>query len=565
MRRVTKGARLAVAAAILTSLLCGAALFKLAAVPRVTRALTPPPSELPERHLALATPDGLLVVEAEAAYRLTPSLERLSWPDGLHVTQIRSVAWLDGALAIVYNGSSPDRPVRDGVVVVRHDRVDEIEVPALRSPERLLSVQAVGDHFELYLVTDFQFGVGTNTAHLMTAELPREATSALRFIEAPISSKIHVTAIEGVLRVNDQPLLLVGERNAHWLIDFQGNLKTMPGGATSVWSASHIPWPAHSPVGRGMRTPFLDEHGGFQAFASGVTYLTFALDGQGRLGALPVTHGLDEPGVLVTSYAGERLELKHARRRLYAASPSHVVWRAVATSSAPYDFAAFPLHGNWLALSDGVKEVALVDNDGARLQPTSTAATVLALTGRPIVDWLALLALLGGFALALPLLAIRTARALRILDEKAPRADQPGASGLLTGTLRLQPGAVVHIEGSGRAALVGICELQSAGGTVELTSGPQLLDGAYHRPLVDGDTVYAVGTVEVDGEGGPMRATHKKRLVPAQGRYFIGRGTAADFARDLAARENAALLRFALLHLSFALTVLGFLALRPFA
>jgi hypothetical protein len=219
----------------------------------------------------------------------------------------------------------------------------------------------------------------------------------------------------------------------------------------------------------------------------------------------------------------------------------------------------------WLLLSDTEKEVALLDSDLNRAQPTSIEATVLALTDRPIADWLALLGLLGGFALMLPLLALRTVYTLRILDEQPPRPDQPGAAGVLAGTLRIPPGAVVQIDRDGRAALTGVCELQVPGGALELSSGPQLLDGAHQRPLVDGDKVYVVGRVASDSAGGPMRATHKRRVVPERGRYLIGRGSVTDFARHLSARENAHLLRFALLHLSLALTLLGFLALRPFA
>jgi hypothetical protein len=62
-----------------------------------------------------------------------------------------------------------------------------------------------------------------------------------------------------------------------------------------------------------------------------------------------------------------------------------------------------------------------------------------------------------------------------------------------------------------------------------------------------------------------MRMSQRLRLEPDGTTWLIGRGGPAEFARHFAARENARLLRFALVHLSLALALLVALGLRPFA
>ena len=276
---------------------------------------------------------------------------------------------------------------------------------------------------------------------------------------------------------------------------------------------------------------------------------------------LSIAHSLDEPGVIETVQDDRRLELRVVHRKLYASSPAHVGWRAVASVALPSELAAFPTEHGWIALSTLGDEAVALDADGARVRPTTSAATVAALTGRPLSDWLALLGLVGVLLLLLPLVVWRTVGTLRLLDEPPPRPDQPDAAGVMVGTLRLQPGVVVHTDGAGRAALSGVCALQAGGVTLELASRPLRFDGSA-TPLVDGDPIYVLGRVETDTAGGPMRASQRKRLVPLRGRYVIGRGGAADFARHLEARANAGLVRFALVHLGLAATILGFLSMR---
>ena len=539
MSRVSKGARLAVAAALVASVLCVVSLARLAALPSVASILAPREQPVAPR-LAIATDEGLLVIAADSAFLITPSLERMpfAWPAGAHVDLILSSAWNAGRLALICRQGREDK-VLD--VSIAGARVTEVGMPMRVKP---LAVHRAGTGFHLYYLDGM---------HLIRASLDQP------YFADPwrvgLAYNIHLDAIEGMVFTDGTPLLIVGERGAHWLIDFSGQIHPMPAGATALWSASHIP----SAVAlRGARVPFLDEEGVAHAFSSGLGYGAFTVEENGELLALPIAHGVDEPGVIETSQHARRLELRTRRHRLYASSPAHVAWRAVASTTTPYEFAAFPIGDRYLALSEEGREAVLLDAGGQRLSPTSAAATVEALTGRPIDQWLALLGLLGLLTLALPLLVLRAARALRILDERAPRVDEPGARGLFTGILRVPPGAVLHTDSSGHTAL------HAAGTTLDLSSCPRRHDFDAHTPLVDGDPVYLVGQIETDTAGGPMRATLRKRLHATRGRYLIGRGTAADFARHLTTRANAALYRFALLHLALALTLLGLLALRPF-
>src|SRR4051812_32922300 len=93
MRRVSKGAWVAIGLALIASLLCVVSLAKLAAAPRVVHSLAPPREEV-HRKLAIASPDGVLVVESDGAYRVTRDLVRhdLQWPEGMHIDAVVSVA-----------------------------------------------------------------------------------------------------------------------------------------------------------------------------------------------------------------------------------------------------------------------------------------------------------------------------------------------------------------------------------------------------------------------------------------------------------------------------------------
>src|SRR5262245_61781443 len=93
MRRVSKGAWAAISLALIASLLCVVSLARLAAAPRVVHSLAPPREDV-RRKVAVASPDGLLVVESDGAYRVGRDLVRhdLVWPKGVHVDAVASVA-----------------------------------------------------------------------------------------------------------------------------------------------------------------------------------------------------------------------------------------------------------------------------------------------------------------------------------------------------------------------------------------------------------------------------------------------------------------------------------------
>ena len=119
----------------------------------------------------------------------------------------------------------------------------------------------------------------------------------MRHCEMPVR-----LAAEGMLFIDGEPHLLVGERGAHWLIDLQGRILPMPGGSFAVWSPSSVL--------RSGGMPFLDQHGVAHAYEPGVRWLSLAVDEEGALTALPISRGLDESGVLVTQDHSHRVELR---------------------------------------------------------------------------------------------------------------------------------------------------------------------------------------------------------------------------------------------------------------
>src|SRR5262245_49570565 len=93
MRRVSKGAWLAIAVALIASALCVVTLTRLAMSPPVVRSLAPMRDDA-YRKLAIASPEGVLVIESDRAYRVDRNLVRheLAWPMTLRVGAITSVA-----------------------------------------------------------------------------------------------------------------------------------------------------------------------------------------------------------------------------------------------------------------------------------------------------------------------------------------------------------------------------------------------------------------------------------------------------------------------------------------
>src|SRR5207248_5400678 len=125
------------------------------------------------------------------------------------------------------------------------------------------------------------------------------------------------------------------------------------------------------------------------------------VDADGTLTPIAISHSLDEPGVVVTSIGDDRIEVKHAQRRVLVAANGRPAWRAVATSTLPCDFQAIPVGDRWMLLGDhGYEAVAL---DHALGRADSGEPMIVALTSQPEGVWLALLALLGLFGEALPL------------------------------------------------------------------------------------------------------------------------------------------------------------------
>ncbi|HEY7958303.1 MAG TPA: hypothetical protein VII38_23550, partial [Polyangia bacterium] len=527
---------------------CAVAVAKLEALPPLTTVLPQSPSASGARKLVVASPSGLLIVESSRAFRLneTMQLQPIAWPSGLHVDDVLSVAQSHGTLALIYrNGHAR------GVLTITGDRA--VEVAGLF--EKVIAVHPSATGFELYSV-----GGTPKVATFWRGELdpPFQRASVVTALPE-LDVAIHLDAVEGMVWMGS-PLLMVGERGANWLVGLDGTVKPMMvAHAASVWSASY----ANVPIGRGSEIPFIDAKGTPHFLAMGAPYLAFTTTPAGELAALSLDRAGDDAIETAASSAG--IELQAAPGRLLSRASARTAWRPIASTPVPAGFAAFPVGAHWIALSGDATQSALLDARGARLHPTTRAATILAVTGHSSGFWIGGLTLVLLLGCALPLFVARTLFSLKLLEEPQAKPDAPNARGLFLGTLEAPPGAVLASDRSGRVHLSGACRLRAGGVTLELEPGPRRYDPALGVPLVGGDQVYVVGRVGADGEGGPWRASQRKRIGPERGRYLIGRGTAADFARHLVAHQNAQLTRFALVQLACALTLLLALGLRPFA
>ena len=257
MRRVSKGARLAVAGALVASVLCVVALGRLLEMPPVATGLPPSQSEPGTLKLLVSVPEGVLRIEGDGAALVTPRLERvaLGWPTDVHVDAVYGVAWTDGVLAAVYRHGTHEGVLRIDVA----SRKATAAFEPLDVGRRSLGRRAAGDAFALYRIDR---GVGRVVRFGAREVFPADADAAWRV--APIAPHIHLDAVDGILYRNDKPLLVVGERGAHWLVGFDGRIERMPENALSVWSTSHVP----SGAGHDVRVPFLDEGGVAHAFLS---------------------------------------------------------------------------------------------------------------------------------------------------------------------------------------------------------------------------------------------------------------------------------------------------------
>jgi hypothetical protein len=520
MRRITRATWLAMGGALLASLLSVAALSRVASQPRLATTL---PGATAAPLLSVVTPAGVVVVTANGAYRVRPDLqvEPIGWKYG-RIVGVRSVAWAEGTLQLLAS--------------VEDDGVPVVSVLVLEGNQLVMET---GTHFDALGITAEKDGLVIYADQDGTV-MRRTAT------EVQPGPKVPREAEEGVLQIDGKPYILIGERGAHWLLDWERKLHPMPEGAYSVWSASLLRPPLNAP----SRVPFLDAHGHTHVFApAGAPVLSVA--GDGTLEPVAISRSLDEPGVIVTSVGEKRIEVKHAQRRVFVAESGHPAWRAVATSTLPCDFQAIPAGGRWLLLGDhGYEGVAL---DATLARSDAGEPMFVALTSQPRGVWLVLLALLGACAAVLPWMVRRTLRALRVADNR---------SALFFGTLKLPPGAVGATGHDGRVNLAGDCQLRVGASTYDLSPGP--LRAEVGPPLCDGDAVYVMGRVEADQSGGPWRASHRERIVPHGETYVIGRGDGAEFVRRWSARANGPLLGFSLAYLTLALAVLGFLGLRPF-
>src|SRR5690348_3263141 len=103
MRRVSKGAWLAIGLALVASALCVVTLARMASAPPVVHTLTPTRADV-HRRLAIAGTDGVLVVESDGAFYVDRNLQRhdLAWPRALHIDYLTSVTHYDGGIRAVY-------------------------------------------------------------------------------------------------------------------------------------------------------------------------------------------------------------------------------------------------------------------------------------------------------------------------------------------------------------------------------------------------------------------------------------------------------------------------------
>jgi hypothetical protein len=498
------------AGAILASILSVGALVRVASQPRLATTLA---AETPL--LQLVTPEGLLVVHSGGAYRVRSNLtiEPIVWNEYGKIIAVRSVSSYDGPGITGRSGRKIGILVsieRNGPPSLESLEIDGNQMGAFFQ-RHARPVGMIGD--AVYYEEDGKLlGGGPN--------VPSES-------------------LEGVVEIDGQPYVLIGERGAHWLLDWNRQLHPLPEGAWSVWSASLLRPPLNSP----SRVPYLDAHGKTHAFApAGAPVLRVEADG--TIVPVEISRSLDEPGVIVTSAGERRVEVKHTRRRVLVSVDGRPAWRAVATSGSTADFQAIPLGNRWLLA--GGSEAIVLDSSFARIDHGEDM--FVALTSQPRALWLLMLGALGLLALMLPWALCRALQLLRV-----------GEKDLHVGTLKLPPGAV-GATSNGRVELIGNCQLRAGGHLFDLGPRPLRIDRG--APLTDGDQVYVCGELEADQAGGPWRASHRQKLGGRH--YFIGRGNRDDFAAHVTARANQKLLAFALVHLTLAFTVLGFLGLRPF-
>jgi hypothetical protein len=539
MRRISKGALLAVALAVAVAALCVVAWMRLSAMPPVATLV---PITFAPRLLVVSSPDGVLVVEPQGAYRVAPDLTTtaVDWPLGLYVERVRSAAYNRGKLALVWSGVSADRAERDGLLVI-----DGTHVEVSHYADRLIAVRAAAGGFETYIIEQ---------GRLLRADVGADGRAA------PVETAPHLklSAVEGMTFHDGEPVLLVGERGAQWRVTRQGRVLGMPAGARAVWSASAL-----LPLRRDPRVRFVDEHDEVMMSSSALPYHGFVVRGDREL--VPLTVSAHGSGSIESRLDTWVVEIERKQHRLRVAPDgSTASWRTVATPLFADDFVAWPVGAHHLALGATTPQAVMLDDTGRNLHPASAEDTLSVIThGRAALIRFRLLILLMG-TLLLPLSLLLAVRRLRIIDRGAARADEPHARGVFIGTLRVPPGVAVQTEASGRAALSGTCQLVSGGVTLDLDAGPLRVDRGVRTPLVDGEQVYVVGRLESDDQGGPMRASHRKRVVSDGRRYLIGRGGLRDFERDVAARESRALLAVAVCQLAFGLLTLLGMGLRPF-
>ncbi len=497
------------------------------------------------RLVVVATPDGLLVVESQGAHRVAPDLSTtaIDWPLGLYIEHVRSVAYNRGRLALVWSGVSGELSEHDGLLVI-----DGARAEVSHFADRLIAVRAHGDGFETYIV---EHG---NKYRLLRADVGGEGRAE------PIETAPHLKlgAVEGIIFSGTEPILLVGERGAQWRVTRHGRVLTMPEGARAVWSASAL-----LPVRRDPRVRFIDEHDEAVVTSSALPYYGFVARGDHELQPLSVS--TRPPSGVETRADGRsaEIELRHHRLRV-SLDGNAGAWRTVATPLLADDFVAWPVGAHYVALGASTPQAIVLDEAGRNIQPASVEDTLSTVThGRAGLIRFRLLLLLIG-TLLLPLALLLAVRRLRIIDAGPARSDDPNAHGVFVGTLRVPPGVLVQTEASGRAALTGNCQLVSNGVAIDLASGPVRVDRGVRTPLCDGEQVYVVGRLESDAQGGPMRASHRKRIAGDGRRYFIGRGSLGDFERDVAARESRTLLAVAVCQLAFGLLTLLGMGLRPF-
>src|SRR4051794_35774139 len=279
MRRITRATWLVMGAALLASLLSAAALSRVASQPRLA---TPLPGATATPLLSVVTPEGVVVITANGGYRVRPDLgvELIEWKQHPRILSIHSVAWA-GKLAVLATVETEGAP-EPSVLVVEGNQLTLRAYGAYNA----LAMTAEGGELILYADDD-----GTVTRTRIGGEPSR-------------GPKVPRDAEEGVLLVDGKPYILIGERGAHWLLDWDRKLHPMPEGAYSVWSASLLRPPLNSP----SRVPFFDAHGRTHVFApAGAPVLRVEADG--TLAPVAISRSLDEPGVIVTSVGDQRVEV----------------------------------------------------------------------------------------------------------------------------------------------------------------------------------------------------------------------------------------------------------------